>query len=63
MLGPASGLTQEEGSLSASCLLLCRGRNASLDSPMGLQRKRAVFLPNACFSVEAGMFGPASGLT
>jgi hypothetical protein len=53
--GIASGLTQEEGSLSASSLLLCRGRKASRDSPLGLQRRRAAFLLQACFSVEAGM--------
>jgi hypothetical protein len=53
--GLASGLTQEEYSLSASIVLLCRGSNASRNSPLGLHRKRTAFLLRACFSSEAGM--------
>jgi hypothetical protein len=53
--GLASGLTQEEDSLSASSLLLFRGRNAFLDSPLGLHRKTTAFLLHACFSAKAGM--------
>jgi hypothetical protein len=62
--GLASGLTQEEYCLSASGLHLFSGRNASRDSPLGLHKKRAAFLLQACFSAEAGMLpGLASGLT
>jgi hypothetical protein len=64
--GPASGLTQEEGSLSASSLLLFRGRNNSRDSPLGLNINRTAFLLHASLSeetIQKGCLRLASGLT
>jgi hypothetical protein len=58
----ASGLTKEEDSLSASSLLLCRGRNVAQDSPLGFNRKRTDFLLQACVSAEAGCLDPPMGL-
>jgi hypothetical protein len=53
--GLACRLAQKEDSLSALSLHLCRGRNASRDSPLGLHRRRTAFLLQGCFYADAGM--------